>query len=406
MLSEERLPSFPAVREVPLDPPSLYKTARQSPTPLIKAQLGSGGTTWLVLRYQDVRKVLSDARFSIVPTRPGFPMFSAGRAEFLKKERPTLNRFDPPEHTKLRRMLMREFMVTRLEEKRPFINQLVVDLLMKMKEAGPPADIVEGLANPLPTLVISDMLGMPYEDHSFIQEKTKLKLSVSAEPGRQTPYEAQLELIAYIDKMLRERMDSPDRTDDVFGRLIAEQVRPGHLSIDDAVALAELLVVAGHETTGNMISMGTMLLLQHPDQLALLRSDPSLVPQAIEEMLRYLSVVHLHCARVALEDVEIGGQLIRAGDGVFAMINSANRDESVFPNPDRFDIKNGGTQHVAFGFGIHQCLGQTLARIELESVFRNIFEIFPTLRFAEEKDEIDYKLDSFVIGLNRLPVAW
>lgn len=400
------IPSFPMPREMPLDPPAAYKLLRGG-QPVVKARLANGRSAWLVTRYDDVRAVLGDAkRFSVMPTRGGYPMFSAGRAEFLTKERPTLNRVDPPEHTKLRRMLMREFMVRRIEEKGDYIEKLVADLLDKMEAKGAPADIVDDLALPLPTLVISDMLGLPYDDHDFLQEKTSLKMVVSSEPGRQTPAEAQQEIMDYIDRLLRQRLAGTDITDDIFGRLIAEQVRPGHLSIEDAVALAELLVVAGHETTANMIAMGTLLLLQHPDQLAALRAQPELIPKAIEEMLRFLTVTHLHCARVALEDVEIGGQTILAGEGLFALLSSANRDDAAFSQPEKFDIGQSGKSHVAFGFGIHQCIGQTLARIELEVVFRRLLAKFPNLKLAAGDDETSYKLDSFVIGLHHLPVSW
>jgi len=389
----------------PLDPPPEYAKYRHE-KPVVQARLWNGKLIWLLTRYDDVRAMLGDnENFSTMPTRPGYPMITPGRQEFLTKERGTLNRVDPPEHTRLRRMITREFMLKRIMEKKPFIEELITRLLDEMAAKGPPADLVQALALPLPTIVISNMLGLPYEDHDFIQERTSAKLSLDPDGDPLEPARAQQDLIRYLERLFRKKQENPV-DDDIFSHLIVEQVNPGHLTLEDAVSLAELLVVAGHETTANMIAMGTLLLLKHPDQMQKLRENPDLMPNAIEEMLRYLAIAHFNGNRVAIRDVEIGGQLIRAGEGVFGLLSSANRDENAFEDPDRFDITRNSGHHVTFGYGVHQCIGQTLARVELDIVFRQLLARFPNLALAIPEHEVEYKWHAFVFGVRQLPIKW
>ncbi|MFW6077769.1 MAG: cytochrome P450, partial [Hyphomicrobiales bacterium] len=245
----------------------------------------------------------------------------------------------------------------------------------------------------------------PYDDHAFIQENGATKLMLAGDP--QAPAAAQQAIIDYFDRLLRDMERDPDvTTGTILGRLVKEEIIPGHLSHDDAVAIAELLVVAGHETTANMVALGSLLLLQHPDQMQLLRDDPGLMGNAVEEMLRYLTITHFNGARVATEDVVLGGVEIRAGEGVWALLSAANRDDSAFAQPDRFDITREAGHHVSFGFGVHQCLGQGLARMELAIVFEQLLRRLPGLRLAVAFDDVPFKHDSFIFGVKRLPVAW
>lgn len=395
---------FPMKRQTPLDPPAEFRKLREE-SPVVKARLWNGSETWLFTRHADARAILGDSeRFSTVPTRPGYPMAAPGRASYLLKELPSLIRMDPPEHTVLRRMLTREFTVKRMEAKRAEIETITTQLLDEMERSGPVVDLVKVLALPLPTLVISEMLGIPYKDHEFIQARTSVKLDHTVDP--EIPVIAQRELQAYLDVLLQEKARNPEATDDILSRLMAEQVLPGHLPHADAVAMAEMLIVAGHETTATMIALGTLMLLQHPDQLQLLRSDMSLMRSAIDEMLRYPTITHLNGARVALEDVTIGGQLVRAGEGVYGLLAAANRDPEQFPDPDRFDITCDAGAHMTFGYGIHQCLGQNLAKLELDIVFRQLLPRFPELRLAVPFDSLEFKHESFVFGIKSLPVTW
>ncbi|MFW6076644.1 MAG: cytochrome P450 [Hyphomicrobiales bacterium] len=400
----EACPAFPMRRISPLDPPPPYAAIRAEGG-IARASLWNGTTTWLVTRHEDVRAVLADSEtFSTVAHRPGYPMMAPGRAEVLLNERPTFNRLDPPEHTPLRRMLTREFSVKRIQEMRPFLEDTVDRLLEAMERAGPPADLVTALALPLPTMVISHMLGIPYEDHEFFQERTSTKLNLETGPG--VSLAAQRDVLAYLDRLMRSKAEADPIPDDLLGRLMKDHVLTGNLSHEDAVQMAEMVIVAGHETTANMITLGTIILQRNPDQLELLRRDRSLMGSAIEEMLRFLTITHFNGARVAVKDTVLCGQEIKAGEGVWALLPAANRDEKVFPAPDQFDITRGAHHHVAFGFGVHQCLGQSLARLELDIVFNRMLDRFPGLELAIPFDDIPFKHDSFVFGVKCLPVAW
>jgi cytochrome P450 len=212
----------------------------------------------------------------------------------------------------------------------------------------------------------------------------------------------------YIDALLLEKEHNPGDGSDLLGRMAIEWINPGKVSHADAVQMATLLYLAGHETTANQIGLGLLSLFQHPEQRDALMADGSLVKGALEEMLRFHSITHMNSNRVATEDVMIGGQLIRKGEGVLALLHGANHDPAAFPEPERFDIRRDtkDQSHVAFSFGIHQCLGQPLARLELQVVFETIFKRFPNLRLAVPADTLHYKDKSFVYGLKALPVSW
>lgn len=399
-------PLFPMQREDPLDPPPAYAALRAA-CPVSEAQLWNGQSTWLATRYDQVREILGDSgRFSTVAKREGYPMLAPGRAEFLLKERPTFQRMDPPEHGPFRRMLTRDFAVRRIELMRPRVTEVVDDLITALERKGPPADIVSDLALPLPTIIISEMLGVPYEDHDFIQDRGAAKLRLDGDP--KAPAAAQQEIIDYFDQLLRKMEADPSASDDsILGRLVRDEILPGRLDHDDAVAIAELLVVAGHETTANMVALGTLLLLRHPEQLEKLRASPQLMGNAVEEMLRFLTITHYNGARVATQDTTLGDVQIREGEGAWALLAAANRDPEAFPDPDRFDIeRNDAGHHVTFGFGVHQCLGQGLARMELAIIFERLLHRFPGLRLAVPFDQIRFKHDSFIYGVWELPVEW
>jgi hypothetical protein len=271
--------------------------------------------------------------------------------------------------------------------------------------AGPnPADLVGALALPVPSLVICELLGVPYGDRDLFH-----RLSKTVNSGEATAAEsaaAMEELLAYLGDLIDRK--TGQATDDLLGRLVAEQLGTGQMTRDEIVKMARLLLVAGHDTTANMIALGTVALLEHPAQLAQLRatSDLPLVKSAVEELLRYLTVTHFGRRRVALEDFEYGGQLIRRGDGLIFAADIANRDPGAFPDPDGLDISRNPRHHVAFGFGIHQCLGQPLARLELEVVFGTLFRRVPALALAKPADQLSYKTEMAVYGVDDLPVTW
>jgi cytochrome P450 len=385
------LPVFPAQRGCPFNPPPLYGEARDAGKPL-PMQLFNGQKIWVFTSFEDVRAVLADNRFSTVPTTPGFPMQSEARNAVLQLP-PTFIRMDPPDHGRLRRMFTKEFMVKRMDAMRPRIMTLIEELYAQLEAKGPPFEMVEDFALPLTV-----------SDREFFQEQSRLKVLMDVDPI--IPQEASQKLIDYFDGLLREKAKDPHANDDLLSRLIIEQVEPGHLSHVDAVLHADLLTMAGHETTANQIVLGTLNLLQNPDQKTLLLQDPALLKGAVDEMLRYNSIVQFNGARIALDDIEVNGQLVRKGEGVFALIAPANRDPKAFACPDQFDITRAPDNHLAFSYGVHQCLGQPLARAELQSVFATLFQRFPTLDLAVPFEALEFKGDHFVYGLEALPLTW
>jgi cytochrome P450 len=247
------------------------------------------------------------------------------------------------------------------------------------------------------------MLGIPYEDHEFFHHHTKVQFG-----AKSTPAEVRVsldELFAYLDALIDRKEKEP--ADDIVTRLVQEQYVPGHIDRETLINIVRLLLSAGHQTTQNMTALGVLTLLQHPDQLALIKSDPDLIPTAVEELLRYSSVLHMGARRVALEDIDVNGHLVRKGEGVICSIPAANRDPRLFPNPDAVDVtREAAAAHVAFGFGVHQCVGQVLARTELQVVYGTLFNRLPDLRLAVPFEELRFRHDMFVYGVHELPLAW
>jgi cytochrome P450/ferredoxin len=401
--SESASATFPMER-CPFSPPAEYARLR-SAEPISQVSMPDGTRSWILTRYEDVKAVLGDRRFSTDPRQPGYPFISPARASLLINETPApLIRLDPPEHTRHRRMLTREFMVSQVEKMRPLIQQTVDDLLDELEAKGPPVDFAEDFALALPSTIIAGMLGVPYADREYFQERAQAKLDLTADPS--VPLRAGEEMRAYLDDLITTKMDDPAAHDDLISRLVATQMVPGHLTRAEVLATIELLLMGGHETTANMIALGTLSLLKHPKQKEALIADPDLVPKAIEEMLRFHTIVHYNGPRVALEDVEVGGQLIRQGEGVLALVSAANRDPAQFADPDAFDIHRAARHHLAFSFGVHQCLGQQLARAELQIVFTTLFQRLPSLRLAVAEEDLKFNFDAFVYGIKSLPLTW
>jgi cytochrome P450 len=308
---------------------------------------------------------------------------------------------DPPVHDVLRRALTREFMIKRINALRPAITRLTEELLTGLVEQPAPADLVEHFALPLPSLVICELLGVPYEDHDFFQEQSKVFVDMRSRPTQIAA--AFRALNDYLTGLIREKQRRPG--DDVLSRL-GEQVSAGSLELGDAADMASFLLFAGHETTANMIALSTVALLEHPDRIPAVLAGPESTANAVEELLRYLTIVHHGLRRYALEDMEINGTTIRAGEGVLVSIGPANRDPEAFGDPDRLDVERAARHHVAFGYGIHQCLGQPLARAELQIALPALFERLPGLQVAVPLTEIAFKQETSVYGIQELPITW
>ncbi|HEY3750134.1 MAG TPA: cytochrome P450 [Pseudonocardiaceae bacterium] len=395
-------PAYPMVRGCPFDPPSdLAQLQREAP--ISKVRIWDGSTPWLISRYEDVRAVLGDPRVSSDIDLPGYPRVSAGIAARPDESKTFVN-LDEPAHSAQRRALTSDFRVKKMEELRPRIQSLVDGLIDDLLAGPQPADLVSKFALPLPSMVICELLGVPYEDRTFFHKISNTIISRDSTPEESV--KAFDDVLAYLIDLL-DRKDA-DPVDDVFSHLAVEQMRTGKLSRRELGPMAALLLVAGHETTASMIALGVATLFDHPDQLKELREtdDPALVASAVEELLRYLSIVHAGRRRVALEDLEVGGQLIRKGEGIIASIDIANRDQDAMTDPDHLDIHRGTRDHVAFGYGVHQCLGQPLARIELQVVFGTLFRRIPTLALAVPEDELEFKPEGEVYGMHALPVRW
>jgi cytochrome P450 len=393
--------TVPVPRTCPFSPPAEY-TKLQERAPVSRVTLPTGATAWALTRHADIRAMLADPRFSSDRTDPGFPALVEGQSWLARNSPPSLISMDPPVHGPARRAVVGEFTVRRMEALRPRIQQ-IVDKHLDLMLAGPrPADLVQALSLPVPSQVICELLGVPYADHDFFQSRSSTLLRRSIPAGERI--RARDELRSYLDELVSRKERVP--ADDLLGRQVAKRRENGTAGHDDLVSLALLLLIAGHETTANMISLGTVALLEHPGDIAAIREDPGKTPGAVEELLRYFTIAELATSRVATADVEIGGVLIRAGEGVITLGSSANRDPEAFGHPDELDIVRGARHHVAFGFGPHQCLGQNLARAELQIVFDTLFRRVPGLRLAAPVGELPLKDDGTIYGLYALPVTW
>ncbi|MFJ2269186.1 cytochrome P450 [Streptomyces sp. NPDC087849] len=397
------VPDYPMTRAAgcPFDPPPALRTL-QTQAPIGRVRLWDGSTPWLVTRYEDMRALLADPRISSDSTRPHYPHQSPASLERRRQSRSFIV-MDDPEHARLRRMVTAAFSIKRVEALRPMIQKIVDGLIDAMLAGPKPVDLVQAFALPVPSLVICELLGVPYADHDFFQSNSRMLIKRTATPEQARA--AVQRLTDYLDGVIGGKLAHPAA--DLLSTLAA-RVESGELSRREAANMGVLLLIAGHETTANMIALGTLTLLHHPDQLARLREsdDPKVIASAVEELLRYLNIVHSGRRRVALEDIEIGGVTIRAGDGVILANDIGNRDPAAFPDPDRLDIGRNPRHHVAFGFGVHQCLGQPLARVELQVVYGTLFRRVPTLRPAADLDEIPFKHDGLVYGVYELPITW
>ncbi|MER7861409.1 cytochrome P450 [Amycolatopsis japonica] len=400
---EETTATLPLARKCPFSPPPEYETLREK-SPISRVGLPSGQTAWALTRLEDIREMLSSPHFSSDRRNPSFPLMVARPVRPEDDSfRPSLIGMDPPEHSQARRDVVGEFTVKRMKALQPRIQQIVDDHIDALLAGPKPADLVQALSLPVPSLVICELLGVPYADHDFFQSCSSRMLNreVSAEE-RQTAFEG---LRNYLDDLVTKK-EANATEDDLLGRQILKQRESGEADHGELVGLAFLLLIAGHETTANMISLGTVTLLENPDQLAKIKADPDKTLAAIEELLRVFTIAETATSRFATADVEIGGTLIRAGEGVVGLSNAGNHDPAGFENPDAFDIERGARHHVAFGFGVHQCLGQNLARLELQIVFDTLFRRVPGIRIAVPVDELPFKHDSTIYGLHALPVTW
>jgi cytochrome P450 len=372
--------------------------------PLSRVRIWDGSTPWLITGYEEVRTLFSDSRVSVDDRRPGFPHWNEGMLSTVHKRPRSVFTADGEEHTRFRRMLSKPFTFKRVEGLRPAIQQITDEHIDGMLAGPRPGDIVSALALPVPSLVISQLLGVPYEDAEMFQHHATIGLARYA-TGADTVKGA-VNLNKYLAELVEAKMGSP--AEDAVSDL-AERVKAGELSVKEAAQLGTGLLIAGHETTANMIGLGVLALLQYPEQAAVLRDtdDPKVVANAFEELLRYLSIIQNGQRRIAAEDIEIAGETIRAGEGIIIDLAPANWDANAFAEPERLYLhRSGAGQHVAFGYGRHQCVGQQLARAELQIVFHTLLRRVPTLELAVPIEDVPLKHDRLAYGVYELPVTW
>ncbi len=400
-----QIPEYPMPRSpgCPFAPPPDVLALGKS-KPLSRVRIWDGSTPWVVTGYEEVRTLFSDPRVSVDDRHSNFPHWNEGMLSTVHKRPRSVFTSDGEEHTRFRRMLSRPFTFRRVEGLRPAIQQITDDHIDTMLAGPQPADIISALALPVPSLVISQLLGVPYEDAEFFQHHANVGLARYA-TGEDTAKGA-TGLAKYLAKLVEAKMEAP--AEDAVSDL-AERVKAGEISVREAAQLGTGLLIAGHETTANMIGLGILALLQHPEQLAVIRDaeDPKVVANAVEELLRYLSIIQNGQRRIAIEDIEIAGELISAGEGIIIDLAPANWDEKAFPESDRLYLhRSGAGQNVAFGYGRHQCVGQQLARAELQIVFHTLFRRVPTLTLAAAIEDIPFKHDRLAYGVYELPVTW
>jgi cytochrome P450 len=394
--------SLPMERDAsPFDPPRAI-TALRDARPVSPLTFPDGHQGWLVTGYDAVRQVMADARFSSrqdlgvihVPYEtPGMPTPTEPSPQM-----PGLFiAMDPPDHTRLRRKLIGAFTVKRMKALEEQIVGIVEGQLDELARLAPPVDLVKEFALPVPSLVICELLGVPYTDRETFQANSAQFLV--KDQTLEAKMAALVALNTYLGELVTGKRANPGED------ILSDLARDEDLSIEELIGIAFLLLLAGHETTANMLGLGTFALLEHPGQLAELRANPDLMPDAVEELMRYLSVVDI-LFRYAVEDVELDGETIPEGSTVVVSMLAANHDPKRFDNPDTLDVHRKARGHLSFGHGVHQCLGQQLARIEMRAGFDGLLRRFPSLELAVPADEVKLRTDMNIYGVHALPVTW
>lgn len=360
-----------------------------------------GSPGWLVTGYAEARALLDDPRLSkdirsarkLIPDMPPWT-----RSPVLEH----MLHSDPPDHTRLRRLVNKAFTPRAVAQLRTVIESVTDDLLDAMGDAGQ-TDLIEALAFPLPIAVISDLLGVPHDDRDRTREWSRALLAFG-DPDPEAPHRAGVAFGAYLTELIDDKRATPGQ--DILSKLIQASDDGDHLTTHEVTTMAFLLLVAGHETTTSLIGNAVYSLLRHPEQMSLLRSDPGLLPRAVEEALRYESPVHFATLRFTTEPVAIGGVEIPPHELVQISLPAANRDASHFPDPDQFDIARDTRGHLAFGHGIHFCVGAPLARMEGEITLRKLLGRYPRLDLDAREPQVSWRPSQMVHGLRTLPIVY
>jgi cytochrome P450 len=361
----------------------------------------TGHEAWLATRYTDVRALLADPRISADIRHPSFPAFSEAEHEVGAKLRPFL-RTDAPDHTRYRKMLQPEFTLRKARAMRPAFQAIADGLIDDMLALPAPVDFITHYANAMSTSAICVLLGIPAENLEFFRDVTRVSGSRTSSQEEVTA--ALGKLFGLISELIARRREEPG--DDLLSQLVTDHLVPGRITHQELLSVIGITINGGRVSSTSMIALSTLKLLQQPELAAELRGEPALLPAAVEELLRVTSVSDALPARVATADIELPGGTIPAGDGVIGLLAAANHDPDVFPDPERIDFHRADNRHMAFGHGPHQCIGQNVARLEVEIALETLLRRVPTLRLAVPYEEIEFMPDAHTFGVERMPVAW
>ncbi|MFC4115161.1 cytochrome P450 [Nonomuraea zeae] len=396
---EHTFTALPTARQpgCPFDPPKELTEAREH-GPISRFPFPDGHEGWMVTGYDLIRSILADPRFSSrKELMRHHPLMDLGDFEVPPAPPGEFLLMDDPQHSRYRKPLVGTFTVRRMRLLTERVEQITAEHLDAMEQAGPSADLVTAFAKPVPAIVICELLGVPYEDRGSFQDN--IDKFLGGEVGDEELIAAYTATQEYLAELVAAKRANP--TDDLLSDLI-----DGEFTDEELRGMALILLSAGFDTTANMLALGTFALLQNPAQLAALRADPALTDKAVEELMRYLTVAKTSM-RTALEDVELGGHTIKAGSMIFLSYHTANRDPERFTDPHVLDLARQDGGHLAFGHGIHQCLGQQLARVEMRVAFPALLDRFPTLRLAVPAEEVSLRPETAdIYGVKSLPVTW
>jgi cytochrome P450 len=395
MTNTEPITSLPMTKSsgCPFDPPQELGQIREQGG-LRRMVFPDGHVGWLATGHAAARAVLADRGFSsryelMHSPYPGLTDVPPGPVG-------DLTAMDPPHHTRFRKLLTGKFTVRRMRQLTERVEQVTAECLDVMAKQGPPVDLVRAFAHPIPAVMICELLGVPDIDREEFQRQVAAMGAPGVTPEEM--YAAYATAQEYLGELVSAKQANP--TDDLLSDLTTSDLTDAELA-----GIATFLLGAGLDTTANMLGLGTYALLSNPEQFAALRDDPTIADQAVEELLRYLSIAHTG-VRAALADVEVAGQLVKAGESVVISVQAANRDPEKFADPDALDLHRRASGHLSFGHGIHQCLGQQLARVEMRVAFPALVTRFPTLRLAVPPEEVPLRHAMNLDGVYGLPVTW
>jgi cytochrome P450 len=396
--ADQDLKDLPIKRHCPLDPPEALGRFREA-AGLTRVRTPKGDPAWLVTRHADAKAVLIDRRFSSSPLALGYPSYISGA---VTPPPGFFMQHDAPDHSRMRSLVVREFLVEHVQTVRPLMQAIIDEAVDCFQQQNQPADIIEHFAYPVASRIIGGLLGVPPEDSRFVQETTDRILD-RARSAAETE-QAAVALMGYFGEVVAAKVAKPG--DDLVSRLVKSALPDGKASQDEVVGTTALLFLGGYDTMAQIIGLGVATFIEAPDQLRAFLNDPEIGADMVDELVRYLSVNHAGLPRAALEDVEIGGTLIRRGEGLLVMINAANRDACAFSNADKFDLDQASRHHLGFGHGLHKCIGAHFARAELDLVFRTLFSSLPELKLAQPLDKLSFRDEMVLYGACTMPVQW